>query len=308
VTIAQGQFLTVPFLPFQSSNFAKTFTVAAWIRISDLPAEETTIFSTHSADGSETGIKFVVNRITKQIKAYAIGQTIYEIFPNNPDLSVPEVQLSTWHLIGFTFTSKSDEALQFYANLFVDNSQFHGHNYELSGGSFDMSTIKILRVGGAADSFVGDVTALRVMNPGAPYLPETACSASNAIELGSESFALTCPEGSSLSTSNSKCYETCPTDTELSTGTPISLCMKLPVESIDIIESDGGLSGGAIAGIAIGCVALLLLILLVTALVDRKRKLNQQQQKYKDPKQDFVQVVSSPNTPMTNTEMAALKA
>jgi len=214
--------------------------------MSNLPTGEATIFSTHLADGSKAGIQLFVDQ-SAEVKAYAIdaASTKFEFYSADSSLPIPKLTLNTWHLVGFTFIAKAGvHMISLAANLFVDHSQFRVQT-ALFGGSagIDISTIKILRVGGTTDSFVADVTALRVMSPGALYLPETACSASNAIELGSDSFALACAAGSPLSTSDSKCYETCPTGTELSIETPISLCMELPVKTTSIIKSDGGLSG-----------------------------------------------------------------
>ena len=86
--------------------------------------------------------------------------------------------------------------------------------------------------------------------------------ASNAIELGSNSFALTCADDYALNIYDNKCYESCG---KTSTGTPVSLCLD-GAPSSEAISS--GLSGtlehfsiksnhsigGAIAGIVIGCV------------------------------------------------------
>ena len=161
-----------------------------------------------------------------------------------------------------------------------------------------------------------------------------ACSASNAIELGSNSFALTCASGYPLGIYDNKCYEIC---TNPSTGTSVSLCLDLPANS-ETVSSGSGLSGtfkylsiqsnhsigGAIAGIVIGSIVFVVVVMAVAAFAYIHMKKKGQLKQYifysseqiilnfprraKNPKQAYMQTTSSPNTPATHTEAGPLKA
>jgi len=85
-----------------------------------------------------------------------------------------KVELDTWHLIGVSIGFRVGNPIFLTATVFVDHSQARFYAGPVSDPlPFALSAPTVLRVGGAADGFVGDVSALRIMTPGAPYLPES---------------------------------------------------------------------------------------------------------------------------------------
>jgi len=115
----------------------------------------------------------VVDQTSKKLIAYAIGEETQELFANNVATpQTPVIELDTWHLIGLSVSVRVlRDTHAYYATIFVDDLQERSFAYSLK--AFDLSAAKVLRVGGATDAFAGDVTALRFMTPGAPYLPES---------------------------------------------------------------------------------------------------------------------------------------
>ncbi len=77
------------------------------------------------------------------------------------------IALETWQLIGFTASIRTD--LKFTeATVFSGTSsrRFFQPPYNPSEPPFDPSTLSFIRIGGATDSFGGDVSVVRIMTPG----------------------------------------------------------------------------------------------------------------------------------------------
>ena len=134
------------------------------------------------------------------------------------------VKIGTWQLIGFSLVMNSNADWTF-GTMFVDSSSVQ--TQRVFNPAIDFTTSALLQVGGqsASDSFIGDVSGLKIMTPGAGIVSNSdqpSCSPANSLELGTQSFSLTCSAGRSMSMQDGQCSNSC--SGYINTDTPQNLC------------------------------------------------------------------------------------
>jgi len=143
-----------------------------------------------------------------------------------------------WQLIGFDLYLRAD-GQAILGSIYVDGAVIRTY---LIDTPVDLTTPTLLRVSGASNGFIGAVSALRIMTPGGSFanskiffplvskqMKADTCLPENSLELGTNSFALSCSGTNVLNTLDSKCYASCPVEgAYLSTYTFVSLCFPCP--------------------------------------------------------------------------------
>ncbi len=147
-----------------------------------------------------------------------------------------------WQLVGLSAYITSDKKTT-EAILWV-GAGFYTYNYlHNSPTTLDISAASVIRIGGATDSFTGQVSLVRFATPGGgnlissinsskilsltPFL-DNLCSPESKVEFGASPFALSCSGTNSLSVIDSKCYASCPTGSRPVTpftDAPTPLCV-----------------------------------------------------------------------------------
>ena len=131
--------------------------------------------------------------------------------------------IGAWHLIGFSLV-KRDDGFEVLGTMFVDSSSLQT---QTSPPYTDFTPSTLLRVGGgsATDSFIGDVSGLKIMTPGAGIVSNSdfpPCSPANSLELGTQSLSLICSAGRGMSLEDGQCLNSC--SGYINTDTPQNLC------------------------------------------------------------------------------------
>ena len=131
------------------------------------------------------------------------------------------VTIGAWHLIGFSLV-KRKSGFAIFGTMFVDSS-----SVQITSDFTDFTTSTLLRVGGgsATDSFIGDVSGLKIMTPGAGIVSNSdfpPCSSANSLELGIQSLSLICSAGRGMRLEDGQCSDSCPG--YINTDTPQNLC------------------------------------------------------------------------------------
>jgi len=243
-----GQFLSIPLPTLKSADGTatgatyKTLAIAAYVRIASLPAnsQTSTILAMHqSSNAAELGYKLVVDQTSRDVNLLS-GTTAVTV-PSSTTL--PKITLNTWTLVGFSVVLSSDGKNAF-GTFFVDSTSIT-FDIRASATAMSLTNADLLRVGSVTgtNSFVGDISIVRVTSPGAGFTKTGTeqCLSTSQIELGSGSFGLKCTDTSMLSVVDSKCYSTCPDGTLASTGTVKPLCFSCPAECATC-DSNGCLS------------------------------------------------------------------
>ena len=133
------------------------------------------------------------------------------------------ITVGAWHLIGFSLV-RGDDGSRVFGTMFVDSSSVQTQD---TGSYIDFTPSTLLRVGGgsATDSFIGDVSGLKIMTPGAGIVSNSdfpPCSPANSLELGIQSLSLICSVGRGMSLEDGQCSNSCPG--YIDTDTPQDLC------------------------------------------------------------------------------------
>ena len=136
------------------------------------------------------------------------------------------VKIGTWQLIGFSLVMNSNADWTF-GTMFVDSSSVQ--TQRVFNPAIDFTTSALLQVGGqsASDSFIGDVSGLKIMTPGAGIVSNSdfpSCSPANSLELGTQSFSLICSAGYSMNMQDGQCSSSC--SGSVYSDTPQNLCGK----------------------------------------------------------------------------------
>jgi len=178
------------------------------------------------------------------------------------DTTVGSVKISVggWQLVGFSVSVNTNGKVALgviFGGTKAEGMATHGLT------AFDFIGATVLRVGDSTNSFIGDVFSVRIMTPGGGFVPNTACSPDHEMELDSSSFPLICNSDLYLNSLDNLCYTECPSETTAYSDTPVKICAippKIPSPSSGS-KNEEGLSDGTIAGIVIGTVVMIVIIL-----------------------------------------------
>jgi len=135
-----------------------------------------------------------------------------------------KITIGAWHLIGFSLV-KRDSGFEIFGTMFVGSSSVQIQLATAPITDFTTSTLLRIGGGGATDSFIGDVSGLKIMTPGAGIISNSdfpPCSPANSLELGTQSLSLICSAGRGMSLEDGQCSNSC--SGYINTDTPQNLC------------------------------------------------------------------------------------